>query len=144
MPGLRFNSIAAFNRFMDDKKIKKPEPVKNTVSLNFTIPANRMNETEKRYENQVLRPLFFTKDIIYYEFEGVTFNLAGKEKKKNGCEYTPDFFIIKPTGIEIHEIKGAHKWEDSVIKYKWARDRWPWFTWKMVEWKDNDFSEVRI
>jgi len=52
-------------------------------------------------------------NIKDYMYEPFGIRLADK------CTYHPDFLVILPDGkIEIHEIKGAHVWDDSIVKLK--------------------------
>lgn len=81
-----------------------------------------MNGTEGEYA-RTLETLRLAGEIVAWRFEAVTFNLDEETK------YTPDFMVVGKSGIEFHEVKGGHVWEDSRIKWKWARDAWPWFTW---------------
>ncbi len=104
-------------------------------------------------------------EIEYYGFEEITLRWAD-------MEYTPDFFVIRrqefvprwydeknkhgmvwydeknkhgmATLIEAVyiELKGAHKWEDSIIKYKAARARFTWARFEMHEKRDGRWSQI--
>lgn len=60
-------------------------------------------------------------DVLAYFFERMTLKLA------DDCRYTPDFFVVTPAGLELHEVKGPNAWEDSVVKLKVAASLFPWF-----------------
>jgi hypothetical protein len=94
-----------------------------------------MNQTERRYFETYLAPRILTGEIVSCEFEGRTFELA------RDCRYTPDFWVVLANGLqEAHEIKGAHVFEDSRIKVKWAAQkylevRFTWAQWKGGKWR---------
>lgn len=107
------------------------------VEFSFTNPEDKMNATEKRYAEGSLNPMKYSKQILDWFFEAVTFTLAPK------TTYTPDFFIIKYNAIDIVEIKGELQ-DDASVKFKIARETWPWFNWRMLRLKDGEFIQVRI
>lgn len=84
--------------------------------------ANKM-ETAYRQRLEALRT---QGDVLAYFFERLTLKLA------DDCRYTPDFFVVTPSGMELHEVKGPKAWEDSIIKLKVAADAWPWFTFRIA------------
>lgn len=70
-----------------------------------------------------------------YIFEGVTLRWGD-------MEYTADYFVIREERCDVDyggpfiqavyvEIKGGHKWEDSIIKFKAFRARMKWATFEM-------------
>jgi hypothetical protein len=88
-------------------------------------PAHRkgtMNKTEAEYAAR-LEALKHAGDVLWYLFESWKFPLAPD------TTLTPDFVVATPTGIEIHEIKGGHVWEDSWIKFKIAAQMYPGLRW---------------
>lgn len=106
-------------------------------AFNFNTPDDGMNATERRYADRVLNPQKYTKEIIEWFYEGVTFNLAPK------TTFTPDFFIIRHNRLDIIEIKGQLQ-DDASVKFKWARDLYPWFYWEMLRLDKEEFVRVRI
>lgn len=89
-----------------------------------------MNKTEERYANEILRPLLLAGEIVKYDFEAVKFRLAKK------TFLTPDFYVVTPTHIEIHEVKGH--WEDDArVKMKVAAKLFPEFKWIAIKWKNK-------
>jgi hypothetical protein len=61
------------------------------------------NKTEAAYESHLnLRKI--TGEVVWFEFEGITFRLA------DDTRYTPDFAVMLTGGIlECHEVKGREK-----------------------------------
>lgn len=92
-------------------------------------PGN-MNKTEQRYLNEVLVPLQLAGEIIDIKFEGIKLRLA------KATFYTPDFVVVTPEFIEMHEVKGY--WEDDArVKIKVAAETFPWLRFVAVRIKDN-------
>lgn len=44
------------------------------------------------------------------------------------CRYTPDFWALYADGLHAIDVKGAHVWEDSLIKLRVAARLFPWIT----------------
>lgn len=98
-------------------------------------PAHKrgiMNSTETEYANR-LEALKRVGEIQGYQFEVMTLTLAPD------TTLTPDFVVWTSTGVEIHEVKGAHVWEDSWIKFKIAADKFPWAKWYWCQKKDGQW-----
>jgi hypothetical protein len=101
------------------------------------------NDTEARYA-LVLEAMKRRGEIEYYGFEEITLRWAD-------MTYTPDFFIIREeraqgdrTFVEAVyvEIKGGHKWEDSIIKWKAARARFTWARFEMWQCVSGQWSQI--
>ena len=87
-------------------------------------------------------------EVQDYIFEGVTLRWGD-------MEYTADYFVIRQIA-ENHteagggplieavyvEIKGGHKWEDSIVKFKAFRARMKWATFEM--WGKEKGRWVRL
>lgn len=92
--------------------------------------AGRMNKTEERYLNEVLRPLLYVGQVLDIKFEGLKLRLA------DNTFYTPDFVVVRNECIEIHEVKGH--WEDDArVKIKVAAQMFPWLRFIAVQHKDK-------
>ncbi|MCP4549648.1 MAG: DUF1064 domain-containing protein [bacterium] len=79
-----------------------------------------MNGLEARYAAH-LEALRVAGQIIDWRFEPITLRLAARTR------YTPDFFVIFPTGlIRIVEVKG-HWRDDARVKFKVAAELYWWF-----------------
>jgi hypothetical protein len=69
------------------------------------------NKTEAQMHEILVRRL----GVINVIFEGVTLRLA------DNCRYTPDFFCTTAGRPLIVEVKGGHVWDDSIVKFKVAK-----------------------
>lgn len=70
--------------------------------------------------------------ILDYQFETWKFRIAKR------TWFTPDFPVIKTTGIEIHEVKGFMR-DDANVKLKDCAERYPWFKWVLVTQEDGQW-----
>lgn len=87
---------------------------------------NKMNKLECRWANQ-LEYMKMAREIIDWRFQSFGIKLADK------TYYYPDFFVVFPDHFEVHETKGFCK-DDALVKFKTARDMYPWWRWKMLFW----------
>ena len=93
-----------------------------------------MNKTEKQYAEMLERKRM-AGEIVRYVFEKIKFKLAPK------TFYTPDFYVVKPDCIEIHEVKGF--WQDDArVKIKVAAEMFPEFKWVAARWKNKTVGWV--
>jgi hypothetical protein len=90
-----------------------------------------MNKLETSYRDY-LDGLKLSGDILDYVYEGVTFRLAVR------TTYTPDFLVIRPDCIEIHEVKGFWR-DDGRVKWKTAAAKYPWFRFVGVQRRKNQW-----
>lgn len=83
--------------------------------------------------------------ILWFDFEPVTFRLTSKVPGSTRVSYTPDFLVELADGsMRIDEVKGPYIREDSLLKFKMAADRFPCFSWRMVQLKDDgNFHLIR-
>jgi hypothetical protein len=105
-----------------------------------------MNKTEAAYSRR-LDSRKLAGEILAWRFEAITFRLAYR------CHYTPDFLVITPGEIQVHEIKGGYVREDGLIKWKMAAEAHPEFRfflcklvqnhWKIVEYKRRQSCNSR-
>lgn len=87
------------------------------------------NQTERRYRDEFLIPRILSGEITECVFEGKTFELAHR------CSYTPDWYVVRADGgIECHEVKGAHIWDDSRVKLKVAARLNPEVKFVLARW----------
>lgn len=114
-------------------KLKYKRPVKRP------IPGS-MNKTEREYADH-LNMLKMAGEIEDWKYEGIKFKLA------NNTHYIPDFLVVYPTHMEIHEVKGFWR-DDGRVKIKVAADLFPWFKFIAVQkiakkygsgWKVEEF-----
>lgn len=81
----------------------------------------RMNKTERDY---AARYLIDNPGVLRWDFEAVNFRLA------KSLWYRPDFLVLTAGEIQFHEIKGPRVWEDGWVKFKQARELFPWAHWQ--------------
>lgn len=82
------------------------------------LPAGQMNKTEAAYA-ALLDERQRAGDVLWWKFEGVKLRLA------DSTFYTPDFSVMRGTGLmEMHEVKG-HWLDDSRAKIKIAAALFP-------------------
>lgn len=134
---MRFRDEKEYQDFMrqrtqslcDDAVSTKPSPI---------IPKPRMNTTEQCYANEVLNPQLYTKEILDWRFEDFGVRLADR------TFYYCDFFVTYPDRFECHEIKGRPPTDDSLVKFKSGREKFPYFTWRMIQRKKGEWVELRV
>lgn len=62
----------------------------------------------------------------------------------NGCWYMPDFLVVGDCGkLELHEVKG-HWREAAKVRFKVARDKFPWFVWRVVRKEKGSWIEEEV
>lgn len=95
----------------------------------------RMNGLETEYA-RYLDVLKFKGEIIDWRFQPFKLFIASPK-----CWYTIDFMVInRDSQIELHETKGPHAWEDSLIKFKVASTTLPMFIFKWVKKSDTGWD----
>ena len=83
-----------------------------------TTPPGGMNKTETAYAAQ----LDFQKhrgEIEAYWYEGI------KLKVNTACFYTPDFMVVTPEEIQMHEVKGQRR-EAGMVRLRTAAHQHRW------------------
>lgn len=92
----------------------------------------RMNQTEGRYERDVLAVQKAAGEVVAWWFEAFKLRLA------DNTFYTPDFVVQLASGeLECHEIKGH--WEDDArVKIKVAASLYP-FRFVAVQYKKKQW-----
>jgi hypothetical protein len=95
-----------------------PSPKDRMYALG-RLPKGTMNKTEREYEETYLKPALMRGEIVWYEFESMKLRLA------DNTFYTPDFSVMRNTGlIEQHEVKGYWT-DDARVKIKVAASKFP-------------------
>jgi len=96
----------------------------------------RMNSTEQRYAD-ILAWRVHAEEIKAFVFEAVKFRLADR------TTFTPDFLVITlDDRVELHEVKGGWVREDAWLKFKIAREMYPYFSWQMHQWKQGEWTQI--
>jgi hypothetical protein len=76
------------------------------------------------------------------EFQSVTFEGA-KLRLGENCFYAPDFMAVDNTGlVTFFETKGAHTWEDSIIKFKAAKEIHSWAMFELWQRKAGEWRQL--
>ncbi len=84
-----------------------------------------MNKTEQRRAVE-LEALKRNGAIRSWRYEAVTLKLA------DDCRYTPDFFIVQPSGaVLFEEVKGFWR-DDAKVKLRVAAKLFPEFTFNAI------------
>lgn len=114
------------------KNRSEPQAVATHKAARPRYESGKMNKTESAYA-QTLDIQKRTGEIVDYKFEALKFRLAKK------TFYTPDFFVVKHNGFEIHEVKGFWR-DDARVKIKVAAEMFRWFKFVAVTKKKGSWS----
>jgi len=88
----------------------------------------KMKKTESAFLERFIKPAKARGEIANWRFEGARLRLAADST------YCADFMVTRNDGhVEFYEIKGAHIWEDAIVKFKWAREEYKEFTFFMAQ-----------
>ena len=112
--------------------VPAPEPCAAaipTVNRLKQKSGDGLNKTERAFF-EYLKSGQPVEDLVHDQHEirphGITLVLA------NGTKYTPDFFYKAPGNLRAYEIKGAHAYDDAIVKLKVAASQNPWLTFYLV------------
>jgi len=103
-------------------------PWMNRYNIRRGHTPGQMNGTERAYAAD-LEMMKTTGIILNYKFEAVKLKLA------DNTFYTPDFFIVYPDHFEFVETKGGFIRDDAGVKFKVAREQYPFFRFRMLQYK---------
>jgi len=122
--GMQHRDLTRTSPTASPHRAKRPGPRMTPREKN----ERGMNKLETRYANEVLEPLKRMGKILDYKFEKIKLKLADL------TYYTPDFQVIYPDHIALHETKGH--WEDDArVKIKVAADQFPEYEFTAVQYK---------
>jgi len=94
-----------------------------------------MNALEARYVVEVVEEEVSQGRAFAWFFESFRLKLGPK------TFYTPDFMVIMSDGsISFREVKGFLR-EDASVKFKWARELYPFFEFRMVTRRGSQWRE---
>ena len=110
------------------KVISRPEHVSPVPPASCSDRC--MNKTETKYSCQ-LENLRHCGHVLAWKFEALTFRLAYR------CHYTPDFLVVTPVEIQIHEVKGGYVREDGLVKWKMAAELHPEFRFYLCRYMEG-------
>lgn len=95
-----------------------------------------MNSLEARYADEVLEAETASGTAFRWFYESFRLRLAPK------TFYTPDFMVLMSDGtISFREVKGFLR-EDAAVKFKWARELYPFFEFRMVARHAGSWKEL--
>lgn len=98
--------------------------------------SRKPNNTEEDFR-RILEARRLKGEFLTVEFEAVRLRIG------DGSYYTPDFLCQTTFGRPAcFEVKGAHKWEDSIVKYKAAKERHAWADFEIWEKRDGRWSQI--
>lgn len=120
-----------------------PPSSKGTVCLMQNAPlsgklrqSRAPNKTEAEF-GRMLEARRLKGEFLTVEFEAV------KLKVGDGTYYTPDWFchtlFARPA---IFEVKGKHRWDDAIVKYKAAKERYTWADFEMWEKSNGEWRLI--
>ncbi len=117
------------------------DPAQCTMPDGTPIPGKpeakreRMNKTETLYSLELADALLDGR-ILAWWFESIKLRLADR------TWYTPDFCLLMPDGkLRFVEIKGFLR-EDAAVKWKVARELYPFFDWLMLRRSKSGWESV--
>ncbi len=97
------------------------------------------NKTELRFKMVYLELWKLTGEIdAYGEHESIRLDIG------NGVRFSPDWPTWKDGRLSFYEVKGARIWEDAIVKLKTAARSYPYITFWLYQWKDNQWFEQKI
>jgi hypothetical protein len=97
-----------------------------------------MNKTESRFA-ELLEARRLLGEIKGWAFEAETLPLGPE------MTFCPDFRVEELDGsISFVDVKGAHVWEDSVIKGKTAATLYPQYAFYQAKWVKGDWKIRRF
>ena len=102
------------------------------------------SDTERRYA-AVLEAQRLRGEIVDWRYEPMKGLYLGPDSS-----YTPDFLVIFTIPgaswctYEFHEVKGGHIWPKDREKLKWAATAYPWFTFYLCQWKEQQWHITQV
>lgn len=122
LEGLHRKGLEAVPAIVPDKT--GPKQAQPGLARRAPHQVGRMNKTEAKYYAHLLQRQAVG-EILAILYEGIKLKIADK------TFYTPDFVVVTPHGVELHEVKGF--WEDDArVKWKATAEAFWWFTFKAV------------
>lgn len=91
------------------------------------------SKLELKYANHLQLQLL-AGEISRWAYEPIGFKIA------NRTHYYPDFMVVKPDGVEFHEVKGYDRQGKGKLKWKIAADMYPEFTWRFITWEQKQWK----
>lgn len=110
-----------------------PPPVIADIKAKFSAlrKSKEPNKTEAEFGRRLQAE--FKREPI---FEAFKIRIAGN------CYYAPDWTIWMDGKLWFFEVKGAHIWDDSKVKFKAAKERYPYFEFEMWQKKVGSWRRI--
>ena len=106
------------------------------IKLNH-IPKKKMTKIEEDF-SWLLEMQKREGRIKYWGYEKIKLYLG------DNCWFTPDFMLkLHDDSLKLIEVKGAHIWEDSIIKFKTACEQYPFIKFEMHQYKNKRWKLIR-
>ncbi len=115
------------------------EPIKMIPRAGGDSLAGRSMTKPEREMAMILEAMRRNNEIESWKFEGMTLKLA------DGCRFTPDFFVVVSfliLRVRFVETKGPFIREDSMIKFKVAREQNGWAEWQLHQRNKNGWTQL--
>ena len=115
---------------------ERGKPLAEVEKRSSQLPDG-MNKTEARYAAE-LDWLKRENKVVNWWFASVKFRLAKR------TWYTPDFLVLLAGGVfRFVEIKGFLR-DDAAVKFKLAREKYPWAEWLMLRRSKSGWERVNV
>lgn len=116
------------------KTVLMPKTVRTTTGAGAKPRREKqMNQTETRFLHWIKGQC-----VGRFEFEAVKLRIG------ENCYYAPDFMLTNliDEKTTFYEVKGAHIWDDSKVKFKAAKERYPHWSFEMWQWKNGEWKQL--
>ena len=110
---------------------EKPSPVRN-----FRQSGPDKNKLEQKYEEHLWMRMI-AGEVLDFRFGALRLRLA------RNTFYAPDFIVVTPQEIQIHETKG-HQEDDARVKIKAAAREYFYFRFFQIRLTDNEWKFEEI
>lgn len=99
--------------------------------------TGEMNETESRFERDILEPRRLTGEVLTWWFESFKVRVG-----TDTCWLTVDFVVVQSDGeLLMIDVKGGGGGEDdALVKIKAAAAQYPQFHWQWWTYKGGSWS----
>jgi hypothetical protein len=97
-----------------------------------------MNKLEAAYGEHLLARQA-AGEVAWSQYEGLTFKLG------DDCRFTPDWGVMLSNGeFELHETKGPHRREDSIVKLRIAARIYPFRFYLITRDADGKWEQKEV
>lgn len=99
---------------------KQPKAEPSPIVADKRIRQAGENVFDSKLEEEWYHELCRRYGADRVEPKGIVLRLA------DGCKFNPDIAVKSTKGVLLFEVKGAHAWDDSIVKVKTAARQWGW------------------